>query len=107
LCKSLVEKGIELNNSFDLFDENNEEIIDYKQFLKGINNLKSRLNKIEIDLIFKEIDTNNTDCVTIEEYYKFIDNRLKDIMNIVKGEVLEKEITVKIFLTIVYFRRFK
>src|SRR3569833_1707711 len=88
LVKTLLEKSIKLEDSFLVFDIENEEIIDKKQFVEGLNqlNIIKQLNKLEIDAIFTGMDTNSTDCVTEDEYYIFMENQMKPLVKEIKQD---------------------
>jgi Ca2+-binding EF-hand superfamily protein len=70
----LLEKNIKLESTFSIFDVNNEEIIDKKQFIAGLKSigLYSKMYPIEIDALFGKFDTNGSECVTEHEFYFFI-----------------------------------
>lgn len=74
LLMVLLEKNIKLESTFSIFDVNNEEIIDKKQFIAGLKSigLYSKMYPIEIDALFGKFDTNGSECVTEHEFYFFI-----------------------------------
>lgn len=93
LALKFLEKEVNLENTYSLFDINNEEIIDKKQFINGLKylNIYQDFNSLEFDALFKKIDSNGTDCVTEDEYNYFLLNcNIKGIMTQIKKETAEK-----------------
>lgn len=79
LAKAFIDKSIKIEQSFKMFDLDNEDIVDKKQFGIGLIKAKIKLNNFEIDDIFRAIDTNDTDCITEDEYYNFMELKLRQI----------------------------
>jgi Ca2+-binding EF-hand superfamily protein len=78
----MVMNKIPLDNSFKVFDEFDDEIIDIKQFtqaFKKFNNIN--IQKIEIEAIFRAIDCNNSDCITLKEYDTFVQKDIRHVYN--------------------------
>jgi Ca2+-binding EF-hand superfamily protein len=93
LALKFLEKEVNLETSFSLFDMNNEEIIDKKQFINGLKylNMYQDFNTLEFEALFKKIDTNGTDCVTEDEYNYFVLNcNIKGVMTQIKKETADK-----------------
>ena len=61
---------------YELIDEDMEEILDSKQFIAGAEKIgllsENYLTIDEIKEIFKRMDTNHTDVVTMDEYLNFM-----------------------------------
>ncbi len=91
LAKTFYDNSIKIENTFKIFDIDNEEIVDKKQFTIGVSNLKLKLNQLEIDELFKAIDTNNTDCITEDEYYSFMELKLKYTFKEIENQKLTLE----------------
>jgi Ca2+-binding EF-hand superfamily protein len=76
-----VNNKVPFDISFKLFDEYEDEIIDVKQFSQGFKKLNANISKIEIEAIFRAIDLNNSDCITEEEYKKFLEKNIRNLYN--------------------------
>ena len=92
-ARYLVIKGSNLNLVFKRLDENEEDIIDKKQFLEGCKKLNMLLNhnnyltEGELKELFEHIDSNHSDCITLEELTKFFEKKdLDTIITKIKNE---------------------
>ena len=93
IARFLILKGYTLNKIFKKIDINEEDIIDSKQFfeqckkLEMLRNDKNYLTEGELKELFEHIDSNHSDCITLEEFVKFFEKRdLETIITKIKNE---------------------
>ena len=76
---------------FELLDENKEEILDYNQFVSGCERLglmgPNYLSKEELEEIFKRMDENHNNALTLDEFLNFLKKSdMKNILSTIKHE---------------------
>ena len=90
-AKFILDKGMKVNTIFSKIDTNEEDIIDQKQFIEGCKSLgitdRDYISKIELDALFKKMDTNNANCVSNDEFKKFFEkNDIETVIERIKAE---------------------
>ena len=77
LAKFIVDNKITNDYVYKSCAENNEELLDYEQYITGFKKLglfsKIYLNEEELKTLFDAIDDNNSNILTLEEYNKFLE----------------------------------
>ena len=93
LAKYIVDKNIQNDKIFKMIDENEEEILDFKQFSEGFEKFgllsKNYLNNDEMKLLFKKMDANHSNVLTLDEYTKFLGK--VDIFSVKSAVINEKQ----------------
>ncbi len=67
-------KGVNIAQSFQHFDKDGNGILTRSEFEIRFNQLFQNINKNELNVIFKELDTNNSNSISYKEFFKFIQN---------------------------------
>ena len=80
---------------FELIDEKKEEILNSNQFTAGCQNIgllsPNYLNKDELKELFKVMDTNNNNVITLDEFLNFLKKYdIQSILTGIKNEMLVK-----------------
>ena len=96
-AKFCLIKKMKQDAVFKALDNNAESIIDKKQFFIGFKNLGLLGNNLcteeELKELFRQIDNNNSECITFGEFNKFFDkNDLSSIKSKIKKETELREI---------------
>ena len=77
LAKFIIDKKYKNDEFFKKIDENEEEILEYDQFIEGCQKYgllsKDYLNKEEIQLLFENMDANHSNVLTLDEYNKYLE----------------------------------
>ena len=77
LAKFIVDKNIPNDYIYKSCVVNNEELLDYDQYVAGLKKMglfsKLYLNEEEMKIIFKAIDENKSSILTLDEYNRFLE----------------------------------
>ena len=79
LAKFILEKKIPNDYIYKSSIDNNEELLEYDQYIAGFTKLglcnRPYLNNEELKVLFEAIDENQSNILTLEEYNKFLERR--------------------------------
>ena len=77
LAKFILEKKIPNDYIYKSSIDNNEELLEYDQYIAGFTKLglcnRPYLNNEELKVLFEAIDENQSNILTLEEYNKFLE----------------------------------
>ena len=77
LAKFILDKNIANDYIYKSSMENNEELLDYNQYVEGLKKLglfsKLYLNEEEMKALFNAMDENKSNILTLEEYNSFLE----------------------------------
>lgn len=75
----IEEKFPTLAKAFLFFDSNNNQVIGYHEFIKGIEGLRVKLSKTDIDLVFRHMDQDNDNALNYKEFCGFSEEKRRNI----------------------------
>ena len=77
LAKFILDKKISNDYIYKSCSENNEDLLDYDQYIEGFKKLglysKLYLNEDELKTLFESMDENKSKILTLDEYNKFLE----------------------------------
>ena len=75
----IEEKFRNLNKAFLSFDIDNDQTITRHEFHKGIEGLRVKLPKKDIDLVFDTMDIDKDGCINYQEFCGFAEEKRRNI----------------------------
>lgn len=73
------EKFTALAKAFLFFDQDNDQLITRTEFSKGIEGLRVKLSKADVDCVFKHLDKDEDNCLNYKEFCGLSEERRRNI----------------------------
>ena len=78
IYKAITEVGLSLENAFEAFDRNGDNMISKKDMIDTFNSMGRTVDHESIDYIFKMADVSGDGLINYEEFYRLFETIVKD-----------------------------